>query len=55
MEIRCICTSGKPVRRALIKAGYPYKKKSLHAKEQEHPRWQENTEVPARRYCWISG
>ena len=37
----------KAVRRFLIKQGYTYKKKSLHAKEQERPRCQ------AKRSAWI--
>lgn len=49
-----LTVSDETVRRALIKAGYTYKKKSLHAKEQERPQCQEQKEVLERRYCWIS-
>lgn len=48
-----LTVSDETVRRVLIKAGYTYKKKSLHAKEQERPRCQEQKEVLERRYCWI--
>ena len=48
-----LTVSDETVRRTLIKAGYTYKKKSLHAKEQERPRCQEQKEVLERRYCWI--
>lgn len=35
--------SDETVRRAVVKMGYVYKKKSLHASEQERPRRQEQT------------
>ena len=35
--------SDETVRRAVVKLGYVYKKKSLHASEQERPRCQEQT------------
>lgn len=35
--------SDETVRRAVVKLGCVYKKKSLHASEQEHPRCQEQT------------
>ena len=35
--------SDETVRRAVVKMGYVYKKKSLHASEQERPRCQEET------------
>ena len=35
--------SDETVRRAVVKMGYVYKKKSLHASEQERPRCQEQT------------
>lgn len=35
--------SDETVRRAVVKMGYVYKKKSLHASEQERPRCQEKT------------
>ena len=38
------------VRRFLIKQGYTYKKKSLHAKEQERPRCAEKTQSMDRNY-----
>ena len=40
------------VRRFLIKQGYTYKKKSLHAKEQERPRCAEKTQQMDRNYIW---
>ena len=50
-----LAVSDEIVRRVLIQAGYTYKKKSLHAKEQERPRFAEQKEVLERRYCWIQG
>lgn len=50
-----LTVSDETVRRVLIKAGYTYKKKSLHAKEQERPRCPEQKETLERRYCWIQG
>ena len=38
------------IRRFLIKQGYTYKKKSLHAKEQERPRCAEKTQSMDRNY-----
>ena len=38
------------VRRFLIKQGYTYKKKSLHAKEQERPRCAEKTQSMDKLY-----
>ena len=46
-----LTVSDETVRRVLIKAGYTYKKKSLHAKEQERPRCPEQEEKLERRYC----
>ena len=40
------------VRRFLIKQGDTYKKKSLHAKEQERPRCAEKTQQMDRNYIW---
>ena len=40
------------VRRFLIKQGYTYKKKSLHAKEQERPRCTGKTPHMDRKYIW---
>ena len=40
------------VRRFLIKQGYIYKKKSLHAKEQDRPRCAEKTQSMDRNYIW---
>lgn len=40
------------VRRFLIKQGYTYKKKSLHAKEQDRPRSAEKTQSMDRNYIW---
>lgn len=44
---------GETVRRVLIRAGYTYKKKSMHAKEQERPRCPGETETVERQYCWL--
>lgn len=41
------------VRRFLIKQGYTYKKKSLHAKEQERPRCANKTQFLERKYIWF--
>ena len=38
-----LLVSDETVRRAVVKMGYVYKKKSLHASEQERPRCQEQT------------
>ena len=43
------------VRRTLAKAGYTYKKKSLHAKEQERPRCSGEKKALERGYCWLQG
>lgn len=43
------------VRRVLVKAGYTYKKKSLHAKEQERPRCSGEKNALERGYCWLQG
>lgn len=43
------------VRRFLVKEGYTYKKKSLHAKEQERPRCSREKKVLEREYCWLQG
>ena len=40
------------VRKALIKLGYSYKKKSLHASEQERPRCTGETPLMERDYVW---
>ena len=42
--------SDETVRRTLVKAGYTYKKKSLHAREQERPRCPNQKESMDRRY-----
>lgn len=42
--------SDETVRRAVLKMGYVYKKKSLHASEQERPRCQEQTERVEKPY-----
>jgi len=47
LELR---VSYETVRRTLIKFGYTYKKKSLHAKEQERPRCSEQTKSLGRDY-----
>lgn len=47
--------SDETVRRVLLNAGYTYKKKSLHAKEQERPRRPEGKETVERRYSWQQG
>ena len=47
-----LTVSDETVRRALIKAGYTYKKKSLHAKEQERPRCAEKTQSMDKNYIW---
>lgn len=41
------------VRRTLVKAGYTYKKKSLHAREQERPRCPKQKEPMERSYHWV--
>lgn len=43
------------VRRTLAKAGYTYKKKSLHAKEQERPRCSGEKKTLERGNCWLQG
>ena len=40
------------VRKAVMKLGYSYKKKSLHASEQERPRCAEKTQSMDRNYIW---
>lgn len=40
------------VRKALIKLGYSYKKKSLHASEQDRPRRTGKTQGVEREYIW---
>lgn len=42
--------SDETVRKAVIKLGYVYKKKSLHASEQERPRCQEEKGSMEKRY-----
>ena len=44
VEMLHLPVGDEAVRRFLIKQGYTYKKKSLHAKEQEHPRCSEKTQ-----------
>lgn len=46
---------GETVRRTLLKAGYTYKKKSLHAKERERPRCPGEKKVLEREYCLLQG
>lgn len=41
------------VRKALMKMGYSYKKKSLHASEQERSRCARRTPKMEREYIWI--
>lgn len=41
------------VRRVLVKEGYTYKKKSLHAKEQERPRCSGQKKALEREYWWL--
>lgn len=43
------------VRRVLVRSGYTYKKKSLHAKEQERPRCAGQKEELECGYCWLRG
>ena len=43
------------VRRFLIKQGYTYKKKSLHAKEQERSRCGAEEKRLEQPYIWIQG
>ena len=43
------------VRKALLKMGYSYKKKSLHAAEQERSRCAGRTQKMEREYIWIKG
>ena len=44
---------GETLRRTLLKAGYTYKKKSLHAKERERSRCPGEKKVLEREYCWL--
>lgn len=48
-----LSVSIETVRRTLLKMGYRYKKKSLHASEQERPRCGEETERVERPYIWM--
>jgi len=41
------------VRKALVKMGYSYKNKSLHAAEQERSRCAGRTQKMEREYVWI--
>lgn len=43
------------VRKALVKMGYSYKKKSLHAAEQKRSRCAGRTQKIEREYVWIKG
>ena len=52
IEILHLPVGNEAVRRFLIKQGYTYKKKSLHAKEQEPPRCAEKTQSMDRNYIW---
>ena len=52
IEILHLPVGNEAVRRFLIKQGYTYKKKSLHAKEQERPRCAEKTQSMDRNYIW---
>lgn len=50
-----LSVSDETVRRTLIKAGYTYKKKSLHAREQERLRCAGEKKMLEREYRWIQG
>ena len=52
IEILHLPVGNEAVRRFLIKQGYTYKKKSLHAKEQESPRCADKTQNMGRKYSW---
>ena len=52
IEILHLPVGNEAVRRFLIKQGYTYKKKSLHAKEQERPRCADKTQNMGRKYSW---
>lgn len=43
------------VRKALVKMGYSYKKKSLHAAEQERSRCAGRTQKMEQEYIWSNG
>jgi len=45
-----LSVSDETIRKAVIKLGYVYKKKSLHASEQERPRCQEKKESMEKTY-----
>ena len=47
--------SDETVRKAILKLGYVYKKKSLHASEQERPRCGTEEKRLERPYVWIQG
>ena len=45
-----LSVSDETVRKAVLKLGYIYKKKSLHASEQERPRCQSQKETMGKSY-----
>ena len=45
--------SDETVRKAVLKLGYVYKKKSLHASEQERPRCEGETQKLGKEYVWV--
>lgn len=45
-----LSVSDETVRKAVLKLGYVYKKKSLHASEQERPRCQSQKETMGKNY-----
>lgn len=47
-----LTVSDETVRRTLIRLGYTYKKKTLHATERDRPRCAGKTKDMEYRYCW---
>lgn len=45
--------SDETVRKAVLKLGYVYKKKSLHASEQERSRCERETQKLGKEYDWV--
>ncbi|MBP3311141.1 MAG: hypothetical protein J6L72_02775 [Butyricicoccus sp.] len=45
--------SDETVRKAVLKLGYVYKKKSLHASEQERSRCEGETQKLGKEYVWV--
>ena len=47
-----LSSTGKTIAEEKLKEGYSYKKKSLHASEQERPRCTGETPLMERDYVW---